>query len=190
MVSDFFTKISIFSPRSITLFMFSSACYSSSESSFLRDENLSILAGLLQSVMVLVKNGTKSLSECATAVFLLAGQYFLKNSSWIFLRNETAILVSYYKNYPKSILMNQPSPKTRSPTWCKCKSCIWQYRTGQRFWPCCIFSVPIVLCKFTSVATCSKLPLKLVCEARTVQRPRATIEQIIDICLVGQSNGV
>jgi hypothetical protein len=46
-VYDFLTRIYIFYPLSMTLFMFSRACSSSSESSLRRDENLSILAGLL-----------------------------------------------------------------------------------------------------------------------------------------------
>lgn len=46
-VYDFLTKISIFYPLSMTLFIFSNACSSSSVNYFLKDENLSILAGLL-----------------------------------------------------------------------------------------------------------------------------------------------
>ncbi len=46
-VYDFLTKISIFSPLSITLFIFYKACSSNYVSYFLKEENLSILAGLL-----------------------------------------------------------------------------------------------------------------------------------------------
>lgn len=47
--------------------------------------------------MVELKKGMKSFKEWATAVFLFADSYLLKNYYWVFFRKETAILVSYYK---------------------------------------------------------------------------------------------
>lgn len=54
--------------------------------------------------------------------------------------NPGLILLKSHKSIPKSL----PWPKTQSPPWCKCKNCSWQFRTGRRFWPCCIFLTPIV----------------------------------------------
>ena len=47
--------------------------------------------------MVELKKGMKSFKEWATAVFLFADSYLLKNYYWVFFIKDTAILVSYYE---------------------------------------------------------------------------------------------
>lgn len=95
-VSLFLTKISILSPRSMTLSIFLRACSSSSLSYFFNPVSLSASALLLYFDIHSWRMGLKSLREWATAPNLWLDSYRPKKASCIFLRKFTAILISYY----------------------------------------------------------------------------------------------
>lgn len=139
-VSLFFTKISIFSPLSITLSMFFSDISSSSVSYFFNSVSLSTREGSLYFVIMFWSTLLNYFNEWATAELRLPASYWLKNWSCTFFKKLTAILVSYWIKL--QVPLSQPLLETQTRPSHKCKSNNSVWRTGQKFLTNCIFEAP------------------------------------------------